>query len=97
MATKNYFRNAAPFVVPTTDGKLIEEHLGLARAARERGELLLGGAFTDPADEALLIWATEDRSVVESFVQSDPYVRDGLVQQWTIRSWNVVIGGPATG
>jgi mannose-6-phosphate isomerase-like protein (cupin superfamily) len=27
---KNYFRNSAPFVVPTTDGKLIEEHVGLA-------------------------------------------------------------------
>lgn len=76
---------------------LREEHLGLARAARERGELLLAGAFTDPADEDLLIWATEDRSVVESFVHSDPYVRDGLVQQWTIRSWNVVIGGPPAG
>lgn len=29
-AEKNYFRNAHPFRVPTTDGKLIEEHLGLA-------------------------------------------------------------------
>ncbi|NML64378.1 cupin domain-containing protein [Hymenobacter sp. RP-2-7] len=29
-ATKNYVRNTAPFVVPTTDGKLIEEHVGLA-------------------------------------------------------------------
>lgn len=27
---KNYFRNAQPFRVPTTDGKLIEEHVGLA-------------------------------------------------------------------
>lgn len=25
---KNYFRNEQPFRVPTTDGKLIEEHLG---------------------------------------------------------------------
>lgn len=27
---KNYFIQNAPFVVPTTDGKLIEEHHGLA-------------------------------------------------------------------
>lgn len=27
---KNYFRQQAPFRVPTTDGKLIEEHIGLA-------------------------------------------------------------------
>jgi mannose-6-phosphate isomerase-like protein (cupin superfamily) len=29
-ADKNYFRNPQPFRVPTTDGKLIEEHVGLA-------------------------------------------------------------------
>ena len=29
-APKNYFRNPQPFRVPTTDGKLIEEHVGLA-------------------------------------------------------------------
>ena len=68
------------------------EHLGLAREAAERGELVLGGAFTDPADEALLVWGTEDRSVVERFVQADPYVSGGLVSRWTIRSWNVVVG-----
>ena len=27
---KNYFIQTAPFIVPTTDGKLIEEHHGLA-------------------------------------------------------------------
>jgi hypothetical protein len=32
-----------------------EEHLGLARAAQERGDLALAGAFTDPADTALLV------------------------------------------
>jgi mannose-6-phosphate isomerase-like protein (cupin superfamily) len=30
MTEKRYFLNPAPFVVPTTDGKLIEEHVGLA-------------------------------------------------------------------
>jgi uncharacterized protein len=70
-----------------------EEHLGLARAAHERGELALAGAFTDPADGALLVWSTEDRSVVESFAQADPYVRNGLVREWWVREWNVVVGG----
>jgi uncharacterized protein YciI len=71
---------------------LREEHLALARAARERGELALAGAFSDPADQALLVWATEDESVVRAFVDADPYVRDGLVAQWRIRPWNVVVG-----
>lgn len=30
MTEKNYFKQTKPFRVPTTDGKLIEEHLGLA-------------------------------------------------------------------
>ena len=69
-----------------------EEHLGLAKAAHERGELALAGAFTDPADTALLVWSTEDRALVEAFAESDPYVRNGLVRSWTIREWNVVVG-----
>lgn len=73
-------------------GEFRDEHLALARAAHERGALALAGAFTDPADSALLVWATEDRSVVEDFVSRDPYVVNGLVTQWRIRSWNVVIG-----
>lgn len=30
MSTKRYFLQDRPFIVPTTDGKLIEEHFGLA-------------------------------------------------------------------
>ena len=74
-------------------GEFRDEHLGLARAAHERGELALAGAFTDPADQALLVWSTEDRSLVEAFAEADPYVRNGLVRSWTVREWNVVIGG----
>ncbi len=70
---------------------LREEHLSLARAAHERGELLLAGALPDPFDRALLVW-TAPREVVERFVQEDPYVRQRLVTGWTIRDWNVVIG-----
>jgi uncharacterized protein YciI len=69
-----------------------DEHLGLARAAHERGDLALAGAFNNPPDHALLVWSTEDRAVVEAFAEADPYVRNGLVQAWRIREWNVVIG-----
>jgi hypothetical protein len=73
-------------------GPLRDEHLELARAAHARGELALAGAFSEPADRALLVWSTDDRSVVESFVQSDPYIANGLVASWEIRAWNVVVG-----
>jgi uncharacterized protein YciI len=71
---------------------LRDEHLALARQALERGELLLAGALPDPYDRALLVW-TAPREVVEQFVDRDPYVRHGLVSGWTIRPWNVVVGG----
>jgi uncharacterized protein len=71
---------------------LRDEHLELARAAHERGELLLAGALPDPYDRALLVW-TADREVVERFAESDPYVLNGLVTRWTVRPWKVVIGG----
>ncbi|MGY1690839.1 YciI-like protein [Geodermatophilus sp. SYSU D01105] len=71
---------------------LREEHLALARAAHERGELLLAGALPDPYDRALLVW-TAPREVVERFAESDPYVVNGLVTGWTVRPWNVVVGG----
>jgi uncharacterized protein len=69
-----------------------EEHLQLAREAHRRGELLLAGALTDPADRALLVFRAADRSTVEEFVRNDPYVTNGLVTRWEVRSWAVVIG-----
>jgi uncharacterized protein YciI len=68
-----------------------EEHLRLAREAQERGELILGGALADPVDKALLVFRVRDPSVIEAFVHSDPYVKNGLVIRWEIRSWTVVI------
>jgi uncharacterized protein YciI len=68
------------------------EHLALATAAHERGELLLAGALDSPSDRAVLVWDTDDEAAVRAFVESDPYVANGLVAGWEIRKWNVVIG-----
>lgn len=71
---------------------LCDEHLGLARAAADRGELLLGGAFADPPDRALLVWDVADVSIVQQFADADPYVANGLVRSYEIRPWTVVVG-----
>jgi uncharacterized protein len=68
------------------------DHLALAEAAHDRGELLLAGAMSDPYDQALLVWSTDDVGVVESFAKADPYVVNGLVTSWRVRTWNVVVG-----
>ena len=69
-----------------------EQHLKYAEEAHTRGELLLGGAFAEPADRALLVFRAKDKSVVESFARNDPYVKNGLVVKWEVRPWMVVIG-----
>jgi uncharacterized protein YciI len=72
-----------------------DAHLALAREAHEQGVLLIAGALVDPVDGAVFVFTTDDRSIVADFVSRDPYVREGLVTQWRIRPWNVVIGLPA--
>ena len=69
-----------------------KEHLALAAAAQMRSELVLGGAFSDPADTALLVFRAADSLAVEEFVKQDPYVKNGLVARWEIRPYTVVIG-----
>jgi len=69
-----------------------DEHLRLAREANHRGELVLAGAFSDPADRALLVFRAPGKTVVEEFIKQDPYVINGLVTRWEIRPWTVVVG-----
>src|SRR5436190_14757580 len=68
------------------------EHVALARAAVERGELLLGGALADPIDGAVLLWECDTPAPAEAFVAADPYVRHGLVTKWRVRAWTTVVG-----
>lgn len=74
---------------------LREEHLVYARQARERGELLLAGALANPVDRAVLMFSAPSATAAEDFARHDPYVKNGLVKQWTVREWSVVIGDNA--
>jgi uncharacterized protein len=73
-------------------GQFREEHLGIAKESHDRGELVLAGALGDPIDSALLVFRTDDAMTVENFARNDPYVLNGLVRNWTVKPWNVVIG-----
>jgi uncharacterized protein YciI len=86
-----FYREVVPDFI-TERGAYREEHLGLAREAHSRGELLLAGALADPPDGALLIFRGGDETPAREFVRKDPYVRNGLVKRWEIRPWSVVVG-----
>lgn len=73
-------------------GEYRAEHLALAQAAAERGELILGGALADPADQAVLLFEGETGAAAETFVRADPYVTHGLVRAWRLRPWTTVVG-----
>ncbi|HKR46111.1 MAG TPA: YciI-like protein [Paraburkholderia sp.] len=72
------------------------EHLKLAWAAVERGELLLAGAVAEPVDNALLLFQGDSPAAAEAFARADPYVLTGLVKHWRVRPWQTVVGETAS-
>lgn len=70
-----------------------EFHLAYATAAFERGELVLAGALADPADGAVLVFKSDSPAAAEKFAKNDPYVLNGLIVEWSVRPWTVMIGG----
>jgi uncharacterized protein YciI len=67
-------------------------HLELLRDLHARGVVRMAGAFAGPLDGAAIVFATDDRSVVEAFVAQDPYIASGVVTDWRVRKWTVVLG-----
>ena len=66
-------------------------HLKMVQQGLRNGSLIIGGALADPADEAIIVFA--DKKSAEAFVANDPYVKNGLIKEWSIRPWNVFMAG----
>ena len=67
-------------------------HLEKAWQSSERGELVLGGALSNPVDGAVLLFKGDSPEVAEKFARADPYVTSGAVKRWYVREWNTVVG-----
>lgn len=78
-------------------GQYRAEHLGMAKEAAGKGELILGGALDAPADKAILVFWEADESVARNFAEKDPYVKNGLIKEWKVRKWNAVVGSKFEG
>lgn len=70
-------------------------HLQHAREAVARGELVLGGAYANPVDGAVLLFRGDSLAAAEQFAKSDPYVVNGVVKRWYVREWTTVVGDSA--
>jgi uncharacterized protein YciI len=54
------------------------------------GELILIGTFGDPVTEgAMCVFRT--REAAEKWVTEDPFVTEGLVERYEIRTWNEIL------
>ena len=70
-------------------------HIAHARAAADRGELVLAGALANPLDGGVLLFRGDSPAAAEAFAQVDPYVVNGLVARWRVREWTTVVGRDA--
>jgi uncharacterized protein len=72
---------------------LKKAHWDHLQASVHRGELILGGSLGHPNDGgAVLLFQADSEVVVEEFARADPYVIDGLVNRWQVRTWDTVVG-----
>ena len=75
-------RSKVPEIFPAHHAYTVE-----FQAARP-GELLLTGPFAEPIEGqpgAMNVFTT--REAAETFAASDPFVTEGVVASWTVRSW----------
>jgi uncharacterized protein YciI len=68
-----------------------EAHLAAISDAQSSGHVLLAGAFGDPPSGAAFVFTGVDAEHVAAFARSDPYVRAGLVRDWRVEPYNVVV------
>jgi uncharacterized protein YciI len=77
----NYIEQRAPFR---------EDHLALVHEFHRDGRMVMAGALAEPADGAVLIFEGDTSDAAHEFVKRDPYVKNGLITEWSVRQWNVV-------
>jgi len=68
------------------------EHLALAEDLLAKNLLIAAGPY-QPASGAVFLFNTNDKNIINSFIEKDPYVKAKLVTKFTVKEWNVVIGG----
>ena len=73
------------------DASTLQEHLAAARAQTDSGNILIVGVFGNPPEGATFIWKDTSESDIKAFVDSDPYVINGLVPEWHIKPFTLAL------
>ncbi|MFW0774451.1 YciI family protein [Paenarthrobacter nitroguajacolicus] len=68
-------------------------HVEFLKTQFDGGRLLKSGPFgPEEAPGALLIIAGESKADVEALMDQDPFQQAGLIQERTVRQWNIFFG-----
>jgi uncharacterized protein len=68
-------------------------HVAFLQAQFDGGRLVKSGPFgPEESPGALLIVAGESKQDVEQLMDQDPFHQAGLIQERTIRQWNIFFG-----
>lgn len=67
-----------------------DAHIAYAKAFEPKG-LLLGGALQDPIDTGILLFDS-DEATVKEYAKNDPYTKNGLVTDFTVREIMLAFG-----
>ena len=68
------------------------EHRDYLAQLSDQGGLQISGPLVGGEPGALLIFVAESEAAARELVAADPFVRDGLVAELTVREWNPVSG-----
>ena len=68
-------------------------HLAHADHHIEQGYLMAGGGFLPDIKRGMLLFRCDNREIVENFAKNDPFVKGGLVTNFEIHDWGILVGG----
>ncbi|MCW2921648.1 MAG: hypothetical protein JWL76_1522 [Thermoleophilia bacterium] len=69
------------------------EHRAYVADLFEQGRIRMSGPLADDTG-AYILYVADDLAAATALVESDPYVRAGVVREVSLREWNVVVPAP---
>lgn len=66
------------------------EHRDYVHDLFSKGHIRMSGPLADDTG-AVLVYSASDLDAARALVMADPYVREGVVREVSLREWNVVV------
>lgn len=86
-----YFALEYRYADPEKRAAVRPRHLDYLRGLHADGKLVMAGPLQDAAG-ALVVYRAADAEEAQRLVADDPYTREGVSADATLREWTVVIG-----